>query len=110
MAEKSREQQTWSRTSIGTNPCPVCWKTDDLRPMCFQSEPWCSDHCRKVILGEVAPSPKELTIMPTWLIERLGLNRVYSDANEMPMLSVDYDADEDSYYPSQAGPGSRDGR
>lgn len=92
------------------NPCPVCWKQDPDRPMCYRGEPWCSDDCRKVVQGEVRPNPKQLTLMPQWLLDRLGIRfRKWSDDNEMPKppdsWSWVYDAEEDSYYPSQVGPG-----
>lgn len=37
------------------NPCDVCAKRDDKKPMVFRGERWCSDDHRKVIQGEKAP-------------------------------------------------------
>ena len=77
------------------NPCPVCWKQDPDRPMCFKGEPWCSDQCRKVVQGEVAPNQKQLTLMPQWLLDQLGIASRVSDT----AIVTEYDADDDEHYP-----------
>lgn len=34
------------------NPCKVCGKTDDQKPMAFRTEDWCSENHRKQIKGD----------------------------------------------------------
>lgn len=40
---------------VTQNPCEVegCGVPDEIKPMCFRGERWCSDDHRKIILGEV---------------------------------------------------------
>ena len=35
------------------NPCKICGKTDDKKPMAFRGEPFCSDIHRKMLSGEL---------------------------------------------------------
>lgn len=57
-------------TSLSVAPCRVCARGLD-RPMVFRNEPFCSDHCRKVISGEIAPTLEELGLMEQSLFDEL---------------------------------------
>jgi hypothetical protein len=37
------------------NPCEICKKTDDEKPMCFRGERCCSDGHRKLIVEDHPP-------------------------------------------------------
>lgn len=52
--------------------CLVCQRPKSEKPMVFKNDPFCSDHCRKVLSGELTPSKKELTTMRRDIVEVLG--------------------------------------
>lgn len=53
-------------------PCEIDGTPPEDTPMVFKDEPWCSDHCRKVCIGETEPTPKEWASMTPKRFERLN--------------------------------------
>ena len=52
--------------------CRVCGTRDDKKPQIFRNESWCCDNHRKIILGELEPTPIEWRTMDKELYDQLG--------------------------------------
>lgn len=52
--------------------CEVCDRAEAETPMTFKNDRWCSDRCRKVVLGEVQPTEDEWVTMTPALFKELG--------------------------------------
>lgn len=52
--------------------CSICQTTPQDTAIVYKNELWCSDHCRKVVIGEVRPTDKEWASMDNERYRRLA--------------------------------------